>query len=305
MANVTAQPVKTLEQHIKELEAAMAVCLASPGRKAVHKLRSSTRRIEAQLRLLNHVRGLPPHSTEQEKLLRELRKLRRAAGAVRDLDVHEDLLEEFLHPKSRSEDALSLQTDAKVLREDQERRRDQCATELQQLIQKREAAIAGALEKLAKVLRPAEGLRLSAAQLMDNAQTDYRRLGKRLHLDRALKNGSHRPEATAAGKNGNKRNGDGLKDEQLHEIRKAAKAARYMAEGASESRRAKLLAQQYEALQESGGQWHDWLEVAAEARAVLGRKHPLTEECKQRRQRHRSLFLTALDRHVAQHALAS
>lgn len=304
MPNANAQPIKTLEQHIKELEAAMAVCLARPTKRPVHKLRSSTRRIEAQLQLLRHVSGLPAYSKEERKLLRELKGLRRAAGAVRDLDVHEDLLEEFLHPKSRTQEAVALKAEAQKLRSDQEKRRDESAAVLQQLIQKREAAVAGALEKLAKGLRPAEDLRLSTTQLIDAAQIDYRRLAKRLRLHRPLRNGAGDGNAENSGKANAKGNQKALDDDQLHEIRKAAKAARYMAESAAQSQRAKAVAEDYESLQESGGHWHDWLEVASEARALLGRKHPLTEHLKTRRDRQRVAFVHALQRHIAAHTLA-
>src|ERR1700744_501206 len=92
MALSIAKPIQTLQQLVTSLEAALSVNLADPDRKAVHELRSETRRIEAQLELLHMVRGLPPYKTEAESLLRRLARLRRLAGKVRDCDVQRKLL---------------------------------------------------------------------------------------------------------------------------------------------------------------------------------------------------------------------
>ncbi len=88
----TVQPVRTLREHVTALEAAMMVCLADPRPRAVHRLRTMTRRIEGQLALLAM---LPASLCKQsaKKLRRILKKFRRAAGEVRDLDVQVDLID--------------------------------------------------------------------------------------------------------------------------------------------------------------------------------------------------------------------
>ena len=276
----------------------MAVCLANPGKKPVHKLRSSTRRIEALLGLLAHVPGLPPHKKEDAKLRRELRKLRRAAGAVRDLDVHEDLLGPFLHPRSRTEEGAELRADAEQMRADQERRRIELAEALQKLLKAREADIAGALEALVKALKPAEDLQLNASQVVEAAQFEYCRAVKRLRLGRKLAQMNAEPPAEK-----HKRKAQPLSEDDLHDVRKHAKRVRYMLESAVQARRASTLAKEYEALQESGGHWHDFVELASESRQVLGRKHPLTAVLKQRRRKHHGTFLSALGCHIDRHGL--
>jgi len=64
-------------------------------------------------------------------------------------------------------------------------------------------------------------------------------------------------------------------DDQLHVTRKAAKVARYMCEMASGSARALKMAKQFEKIQNKGGQWHDWLELARIAETKLKRQSPL------------------------------
>ena len=65
--------------------------------------------------------------------------------------------------------------------------------------------------------------------------------------------------------------------EDLHSVRKAAKRARYTAENAG-AKSATEASKQYEHLQELGGAWHDWLELASSARKELGRKHATAED---------------------------
>ena len=55
----TAYPVKILHEHLRELEGAITACLADPGHKPVHKLRTETRRVEALLVLLAWYRNFP------------------------------------------------------------------------------------------------------------------------------------------------------------------------------------------------------------------------------------------------------
>jgi CHAD domain-containing protein len=85
------RPVTAFLQQSLILKAAIADCLKKPSPKPVHKLRSSTRRIEATLELIAAVSTIRI-DRESKPLRKTLRKLRRVAGSVRDLDVHRDLL---------------------------------------------------------------------------------------------------------------------------------------------------------------------------------------------------------------------
>jgi len=69
----------------------------------------------------------------------------------------------------------------------------------------------------------------------------------------------------------------------LHSLRKNAKLSRYIVENAPKSAKtARGVAASYEAIQEAGGQWHDWLVLAEIASTRLGASSPLTKTFAQR-----------------------
>ncbi len=230
-----AHPVRTLRELVASLEAAIALALAGPIPQAVHKIRTTSRRIEAQLALLALLPDLPDHAKPAKKALKLLRKLRRAAGRVRDLDVQRDLV------ASKSDEADQLQTLFK-------RQRKRAAKELTAALDKRQATLTRALEALLNALAPAESLPLPAASLA------------RLLLDWYARSAP----ATAT-----------QNHRQLHDTRKAAKLARYLAESASSTR---TLARTFESLQQSGGNWHDWLTLSSIAQHQLGDSSPLAQD---------------------------
>lgn len=274
MASTTARPVQTLREHATNFEAAISVCLGGATHKAVHKLRTESRRLEAQIALLNTLHGLPPHRTEAAKTLRHLKKLRQAAGKVRDLDVQTKLLEEFAgQHKGGSQgeahaDNEQRAADLRNMMAPRERRREDAAEKLLKLLEKKQAKVTAALEALLKALKPAENMRLSGPELLGIVE-------KRFARNPALKR--RRPS-----------------HEGLHDVRKAAKQSRYMAETA-ESRTASTTAKRYEDLQEAGGQWHDWLDLASAAKEELGGKHVVTREFKELRDRHLASYCAKLE----------
>ena len=106
-----------------------------------------------------------------------------------------------------------------------------------------------------KSLEAADALPLAAEELLREAQAVFTREG-------LLKKGAGAVED--------------LDTEELHTLRKAAKAARYLAETLPENAAAVTAASRFEALQEAGGQWHDALDLAQAARRHLGKGHELT-----------------------------
>src|ERR1700730_3478228 len=79
---------------------------------AVHQLRTGTRRVEATLETLAReagARGLGKDTEEaRQRWLRQLKKVRRASGTVRDLDVHRELLaDNFLPPADAAPDKIA------------------------------------------------------------------------------------------------------------------------------------------------------------------------------------------------------
>ncbi len=314
MSSSVVFPVQVLREHITGLEAAISVCLATPDGKPVHKLRTETRRAEALLLLLALVPGLPEHRKEASALLRSLAKLRRAAGEVRDLDVHRKMLEEFSEPeqpeatsaassngtgtahtrksaKSGSrkparnaeaaarEDSAALLDAAIELRKHMGRQRHKAAVALQNLLKDRQAKTARASEKLLKVLDPAKDLALPAGDLLRDAESVLSR------------DGLLKPDAIAA-----------LKEDDLHSVRKAAKAARYLAESLPEDQSLVEAARRFEELQEAGGQWHDALELARAARRYFGKAHELTAAYREQRDRNLAVFRAALTARIPRNA---
>lgn len=280
MAVTVSHPVQTLRDHATRFEAALSVCLADPKPRAVHKLRTESRRLEAQIVLLEALRGLPRYRKAADKVMRQVARFRRAAGRVRDMDVQSKLLQdhgkrrkphpdhatptqeelaEFTH--QRTDDlARMIATRAK--------RREELATELVALIEKRQAKVSAALEALLTALKAAGKLRLPATDLMRIADKRFARL-------QALRVKEPSPD-------------------DLHSIRKAAKQARYLAETSSAAA-ATDKAKRYEHLQDAGGKWHDWLDLAHDARRELGRKHAASTEFAALRDRRLLTYRALLD----------
>jgi CHAD domain-containing protein len=234
------QPVAAFLQQSVILKAAIADCLKKPSPKPVHKLRSSTRRIEATLELFAAVSAI--HIDRESKPLRKtLRKLRRVAGAVRDLDVHRDLLKTC----KKNADTARLDHELSAAREE-------LAAKLTQALEKHQKKINRSLDDLEIALKPALELNLSGKEL--------------IHLTR----GWFAKNACSL---------DPGHDDQLHSIRKAGKTARYIAEtGAETSKAAAALASRFERTQKTLGAWHDHLLLLDEAQASLSKQSPTTEQ---------------------------
>jgi CHAD domain-containing protein len=273
MADASAHPVQTLREHATALEAAMSVCLSDPKVKAVHKIRTETRRIEAQLALLALIPNLPSYRKEANKVLKRLRKLRRAAGKVRDFDVQRKLIKEHAPTtngaKPPGDGDRHLASDPKYMRKLRKRLREKAADDLLDIIRRHGPKVSAALEDLLALLEPAQGLNLSANELL------------RL-VDRGF---SHQPSLGIRNPS----------EDQLHDIRKAAKVARYQAENVPDSASARLAAQRYEQLQEQGGEWHDWLQLAAAAADELGKQHATATLFADLRDEHLATFRSSLE----------
>ena len=283
MPGQETHPVKILREYAVALEAALTVCLADPSHKPVHRLRTETRRVEAQLLLLAQMPELPEHRKQTERLRLALKRLRQAAGEVRDLDVHRKRLDgiagdgsaagnEQTEAASPDDTQAALREGAAALRDHLKSRRESMARSLQGLLEKHGSKAARATEKLLKVLQPAEGASMPEDALLRQAEAVFSHPG-------LLTN----------------RNPDDLTEDELHTVRKAAKAARYLAEtlpvGGAESGKA---VGRFERLQEFGGQWHDALELARAAKSFLGRRHALTETIAAERDRRLQLYREVL-----------
>jgi CHAD domain-containing protein len=269
----SAHPLQTLRQYTEALEAAILICLAKPDKKAVHTLRAFTRRIEAQLQLLAMLPNLPPHEKQARKVTRLLKKLRRAAGKVRDLDVQRGLIgDEAAGNNGGSRPAPEVRKEANELRLKLRRKREEAAENLHQLLQKHRAKFPLVFEKLLDVLEPAESISVAQTQLTALVREWYAR---------------HTPASAPQD------------PAQLHDIRKRAKLARYLAESAPESAAsAHRLAAHFEDLQQAGGEWHDWLLLHQRSASELGKSAKLP----QRFSAHADTSLRAYKRRLTKHA---
>jgi len=260
---VTIHPLEILRQHLTELEAAILLCLDNPTKKPVHRLRTMTRRVEAQFTLLAALRVPHIHEEDAQKARRLLKKLRRAAAQVRDLDVQDDLIAENTPPKARE--------DATKLRGKFQQQRSKAADQLQKSLQKYHTKLTDTLEALLKTLETDEAPILTSTEL-STLTTDWF--------------ASKAPAPTED-------------PDDLHTIRKTAKIARYLAENApKQARMPRKLATEFESLQQIGGEWHDWLILSEIARDETGESSPLTTafsgKCKRSLASYRRHLKTAL-----------
>ncbi len=314
MSNHTSFPVRVLRDHVTALEAALSVCLADPNLRVVHRLRTGTRRLEAQLILLDLIPSAPAHGEASTALRRELRRLRRAAGEVRDLDVHGRHLElldtitpspsspaaepgkpaERAEPENASAPAPAEQGTANPATASPTTS-DPAASatavrhgsaKLAERLGRKRARAAADLQRLlgrrqGKAALAAEALLKSlraAGNLKLSAELLLRATETVLYRDGLL-------HGAATGK---------LDEAELHAVRKSAKLARYLAETMPANPAVKAAAARFEALQEAGGRWHDALELARAARKYLGRHHPLTLAFAADRRRHLAAYRASL-----------
>ena len=261
-------------RHLAEVAAAMRERLDDcrkerddPGVESVHHLRTGTRRVEATLETLMREagrRGLGAAAEEPlQRWLRELKKVRRAAGTVRDLDVHRELLaENFLPASDTAPDKIAAElADATTAAagSDTTTPLAKQAQSLDGWLKSRRGAAAEALSNTlddhAALLLEAEQQFMTAIAQRRSAASRAHRAAARLALEDYLRLVDAMPL---------------LDRENLHDFRKGAKKARYIAESDESDPAAKAIAKVIRRVQDSIGEWHDWEVVAGEAREALG-----------------------------------
>jgi len=197
-----------------------------PTPESVHQFRIYSRRVESLLFEL-----VPELSGNQKKLLRSLKRLRKKAGRVRDLDVQIDALRGLRisqSPAGKSQLLHELTEErAKRLRKLEKSFGKETTADLRKRLRRaeKESVIADVVDPLAV------GLRL------------FLGLGK---------------------------DGAPLTEKKLHQYRIVGKRARYLAEFAGENAEARSVVAQLKQMQDTIGDWHDWLELIAKAEKRLG-----------------------------------
>lgn len=235
------QPVITFLRNSLLLKTTMAECLDEPKPKAIHQLRSSARRIDATLELLIATADLPSVPKKSKELRQSLRKIRRASGKVRDIDVHRSLLGAY----KTIADAAHMDKFLNAARKTKARK-------LQRRIVEDQEDILRALDQLETAIASVADVNQSGGNLVQAAQSWLGTAVRGLNLEH---------------------------DDDLHSIRKACKTARYIAEiGAQTSKAAAKLAARLNDIQQTTGAWHDCLLLLDKANAFLRNDSPLIEK---------------------------
>jgi len=253
------RPVATLREYGIALRAAMAECAEHPAAKRVHKLRTYTRRVEAMLDLLPRMAQLPATTREAARFRKAARPIRRATGAVRDLDV---LLTMLAHmPRSRG---AKVAAGVAHLTVKLERRRQRDAGRLPRLIADKGEKLLHALDALETALAASRNVSAASAEIDRTAREIFHH---------ATANSTLRSLAASA--------------DALHNLRKAAKLTRYLAEagGGSPHSKTAQTARRFHAVQQKIGAWHDWRLLAEFAREHLEKGHPVLKVLEAREQR--------------------
>lgn len=284
---MTAGVMRHENQEIRRLAAMLrenlAKCAQDPEVDPVHDTRTGTRRLQATLESL--VRELPGgdagHAVREAATatMQTLKKIRRAAAPVRDLDVHRRLVSKL---------AKQAIDPARANGEKQDE-----TPEAQRAVEAAVGSRPDVLETVQAGLRTAgveqqaddldawlKHRRNEAAQeLQAQASGLLARFDKRLaELEAALRGQRGRPTRKKPPAQVALDSFARLATEMqlldatnLHDFRKGAKKARYVAElAASGDAEAAQVGETLKKLQDEIGDWHDWLVLAEEAHAALG-----------------------------------
>ena len=266
-----------------------------PGIDPVHDTRTGTRRLQATLE--DQLRHLPPGDAGEPvreaatAAMKLLKKIRHAAGPVRDLDVHRKLLEKLTkkalnpEPQPLAQESSGSQLLDPAAADNFPESSD---------AESPESALAREAHDLDAWLRHrrshlAEDLKSEAGDMVD-------KLDKRLaDLETALRAKTPRrawkkpPGVVALDSFARLASEMQMLDaSNLHDFRKGAKKARYVAELAAQGdAQAKQIAETLKKLQDEIGDWHDWLVLAEEAHTALGdQAAELTALIEAERERH-------------------
>lgn len=199
---------------------------SDPQPEDVHQFRTTTRRIETLFDEL-----VPKPGRNERKLLKQLAKIRKRAGRVRDLDVQ----------------MAALRT-LKIGRDGEQKR-----------------ALLGAL-----ATDRARYEKKLVSLFDDESLQELRKRLRRAARDPKLYNSTIEPAAKAlrmfaqlARKQGE------VTEPVLHQYRLRCKRIRYVAEMAGQEPRAEAVVEQLKSIQDAVGEWHDWDTLCARADALF------------------------------------
>jgi CHAD domain-containing protein len=258
----------------KKLRENLVKCADYPGVDPVHDTRTGTRRLQATLEDL--LREIPigdagePVRGAVTATMRLLKRIRHEAGPVRDLDVHRKLVEKLtrraLNPHAAGTDEKGeptrlgkpdvLETPEAGLRTTNV---EQQADDLDAWLRHRRSELA-------------EGLRADANDLAAKLDKRVEELEAAVKARAARRTRKKPPGVVALDSFARLASEMQVLDAgNLHDFRKGAKKARYVAELAAQGdEQAKQVGETLKKLQDEIGDWHDWLVLAEEAHTALG-----------------------------------
>jgi len=182
--------------------------------------------------------GAAPLQQPAKGWLRQLKQVRRAAGTVRDLDVHRKLLEHW-SPDENS----PLEKQAGVLDSWLKGRRKHLASDMQKKIGKRQQELE---QRQAAFLAALDSVALDGVPRSADA----------VALEQFVRAADAMPSLDA---------------ENLHDFRKVTKKARYVAESSGAGQEYSSVAKALKRVQDAIGDWHDWVCLSQEADAALNK----------------------------------
>lgn len=264
------EPVDARIEHISKVTATLRSnlekCATNPEIDPVHDLRTGTRRLQAMIEAVLRERGDDSLKQSADEWMSALKKMRRAAAPVRDLDVHRKLLQKLVKYGSKDEVAHSNGADTAPAAD---------------LIEMPAAALPAhpethQAERLDAWLHHAR--QHNAASLRKRAVKLFSKFDhEAAAFESAMKQGPRtrrRPRSAAVVALESfarlVHEMQQLDANNLHDFRKGAKKARYIAESAAEDAHALAVGKALKRLQDEIGDWHDWLVLGDEARAALG-----------------------------------
>ena len=233
---------------------AVAQCVEDADADAVHRVRTGSRRLQAMLEAMLRENATFALDHPARPWLRQLKQIRRAAGPVRDLDVHRKLLEQLVGKAAAPDsDTNPLHRPAEIKQAEMlddwlKSERKHLARGMQKQIRKRQHGLA---ERQAAVLNAIGVVPLESVRTGRSADAvaleDFVRAVDAMPL---------------------------LDAENLHDFRKATKKARYVAESATEKGPYSRVAKALKRVQDAIGDWHDWQCLFEEAETALEEDAP-------------------------------
>jgi CHAD domain-containing protein len=237
--------------------AAVAQGVEDAEPEAVHRMRTGSRRLQALLEATLRDAGPAGNTLERpaRTWLRELKQVRRAAGAVRDLDVQRKLLEGWIgaqmpkqEPAPGNEASPPAEVkQAELLDASLKSERKQLARGMQKQLKKRQQTLA-----------EGQGTFFTAIIRVPLGRPKVLRSADAVALEEFVRATDAMPS---------------LHGENLHDFRKATKKARYLAEAGAEGDSSSV-AKALKRIQDAIGEWHDWLCLGEELQEALGQDAP-------------------------------